>query len=157
MSRPALLLALHEHLHVQGRPAGPLHPGAQGGHVEQEPGLVVHHAAPVEPPVLAHGGLEGRRLPVGQAARRLDVVVGVDQDGGRGGTRPEPGADHVGMRALHPQHLHPLEPCIAQQLGDALGGTLDLPRVKPRRGDAGDADEVAQLVECAVEARFQPL
>jgi hypothetical protein len=77
MGGARLLLAIHEHLHVDRQPPLDLEPRPHGRGVEQDGGLVVHHPATVEATVRPHAGLEGRRLPVIEASRRLDVVVRV--------------------------------------------------------------------------------
>jgi hypothetical protein len=89
-----LLLALDDQLQVHGRPLAALEPGAQGAGEDDDAGLVVDDAAPVEPPGLALSidtrRLEGRASPMALAARGLDVVVGVEEQrrGARTGAEP---------------------------------------------------------------------
>ena len=59
--------------------------GVEGGEVDGDAGFVVGCAAAVEAAV-ALEGFKGRGGPGGFVAGGLDVVVGVEQDGGVGGS-----------------------------------------------------------------------
>ena len=54
-----------------------------------------------------------------------------------------PAADHRGLAAG--AHDVDVQAAAAQQLGDRLGGTLDVRVVEALEGDAGDADEAFQV------------
>ena len=100
--RADLLLALDEH---RDPDAQLLAQHAQRADVRDDARLVVRGTAAVEAAV-ALGGLEGRAVPVGVVAGRLDVVVRVQQHRRRtlrarvGGRRP---------RARHPRHREHLD------------------------------------------------
>jgi hypothetical protein len=66
--RADLLLALDDELDVDRQLALGPEQRLDGGEVGDDARLVVDHAAAVEAAVLAHGRLEGRRLPVRLAA-----------------------------------------------------------------------------------------
>jgi hypothetical protein len=66
--------------------------------VKHQARLVVDDAASVEATVAPVRRLEGRRLPALRATRWLNVVMGVDQNGGGLGTRAEPLPDDTGLR-----------------------------------------------------------
>ncbi len=91
--RACLLLALDDVAHVEGQPAGRGQPGLRRPEVEVHLALVVGHAARVDPPAL-DPGLEGRPDPLLERVDRLDVVVGVDDDGGCPRGLQPVGVDH---------------------------------------------------------------
>ena len=94
----ALLLALDQELHRDGHVV-PERP--QRGGVDHDPRLVVGGAAPVQAAV-ADLGFERRRVPLLERAFRLDVVVGVQQDGRRA-LRPVDLAEHRRVPAVELQ------------------------------------------------------
>ena len=140
--RADLLLALDEELEVQGQPARGLEPGAHRGDVGDEGALVVHRSPPVEAPV-ALGRLEGRRHPLLRPARRLHVVVAVDEQRGRA-RGVEPVRVDVGVLARHLEEAHVLEAGLAQEGRGRLGRAAHLLGREALGGDARDADEVGQ-------------
>ena len=116
-----LLFAFDDDLHVQRKRAGGVEPRTDPGQVQQQPRLVVDDAAAVEPSVVANRGLEGGREPAVEPPRRLHVVMGVDQRGGRtvAGTRPL--AHDIGMGVPLAQDLDAFEPGLAEKLGHLVG------------------------------------
>ena len=122
---------------------GPAAVGAQDREVGHDAGLVVGGAAAVEPAV-ALGGLERRAGPQLVAARRLDVVVGVEQHGrarraarasGRSPPGRRPRRRRSGRRA----------PASRRQRGDGLGAAPGVVGVRGVGPDARDADEAFEV------------
>ena len=114
---------------------------AQGCDVRHDPCLVVGGPAPVEPPVTL-GRLERRCVPKGLVPDGLDVVVGVEGDGGRT-LRPVDVPDD-GRPATLADDLD-LEPLGAEQLGSGLRRPVDLGLVEGVEGDARDPGERLQV------------
>ena len=115
-----LLLAFDEEGHAHGRLSAE---GAQGGQVDRDPGLVVHHAAAVQPRA-ALGRLEGGAAPQGEVAGRLDIQVRVEADGGLPLRRRETGDDR-GLTALA-HHLDVGAGQVGQQCADGVDRLLDV-------------------------------
>ena len=121
--------------------------GQRAGDVQQrqEVALVVGGAAREDAPV-AHRGLERRRRPRLERARRLHVVMAVDQDRGgvlAGGSQlahgermPVPDALQAGLAAGLHDALH--HPC---------GGPLQVRRIAAAGGDRGDSQPVQEVVQ----------
>ena len=99
-----LLLALHEHAHVD-RQGARRRLRARDVQQRQEVALVVGRAARVDAPV-AHIGLEGRRRPRRRVADGLHVVVAVDEHRRRALARRAQLAD--GQRVAVGRHDAPL-------------------------------------------------
>ncbi len=121
--------------------------GPQRGEVRDDVPLAVRGAAPVEATV-ALGELEGRAGPRGVVEGRLDVVVRVEQDGGRA----------VGPGTVAQDDLRPVgrdlqarvDPLRAERVGHPARGALALGAgVEALVGDGRDGDERAQVVERA--------
>jgi len=152
-----LLLPLDDELDVHRKRARCVEPGAERGHVENDPRLVVDDSASIEAPVISARRLEGRRAPVALPARRLHVVVGVDQEGGSVGTGMEPLAHDVGMRVAESQHLHLLEATALEQIGDGIGTARDFCWIEARSGDARNARERYEIVDCCIHPAIEGL
>jgi hypothetical protein len=108
----------------------------QGGQVHRDARLVVGGAAAVEPAVPL-GRLERVAVPGRGLARRLDVVVRVQQDRGSA-RRARPAAEHGGPAVPGGHHVDLGQPRLAEQPGggggagpDVLGGV----RVRRHRRD----------------------
>ncbi len=99
-------------------------------------GLVVCDTAPIDP-LTPLGGLERRAIPFAVLPRRLDVVMGVEQDG-RGPRRPSQGADHGRAAAFADDgHLHPF---CHEEISNRLRTVLNMALVEGierHRRDAG--------------------
>jgi hypothetical protein len=141
--RAGLLLALDEQRDPDRRAAVER---AQRGEVGHDARLVVGGAARVEATV-ALGGLERRRRPQLVAAGRLDVVVGVEQHGRRGGRRGPAGQDG-GRAVVGRQYRDVGRAGPARQLGDGLGAAVGVVGVRGVGPDAGDADEAFEVGAC---------
>ena len=116
---------------------------AQRGQVHRDAGLVVGGAAAVEPAV-PFGRLERVAIPVRGLARRLDVVVRVQQDGG-GTRRAGPAAEHGGTAVPGGHHVDLGQAGLAQQRGDLGGAGPHVPRggrVRRHRRDPHQALQV---------------
>src|SRR5690606_6101545 len=99
--------------------------------------------------------LEGRRGPELERLGGLHVVVAVDEYGRRvrAGAAPFADDDRVAGRALDGG----LERGLAHAGGEPLGGALHVRLVLAARADAGDAEELEQLVAEAAEVRVDVL
>ena len=151
--RTGLLLALDEHGHTQTRLfADVLEERTQRTHVCHDAGLVVGRAATPEPTVLLHG-LERLGVPQFALARRLDVVVGVQQDRRVPGCRGLAGDDGGVPRRVPEglaQDLHAVEGQAPEQAGDGLGTALEVGGVERVPRDAGDRHEGAEFFQQGV-------
>ena len=124
--RARFLFALEEELHPNGETAG----GGMGRHraeVHHDARLVVAGAPPVEPPILLEG-LEWPGLPLFDRPGRLDVVVGIEEDGGCSVRGRQLGEDSrmTGRRLEEPRSL---ETCFVEQTDDLLPGRAHQRRV----------------------------
>ena len=132
--RPRLLLALEHEAQVHRQPAGRLEPCLGGREVDVDLALVIGGTAPVDASVL-DDRFERWLLPEVERVHRLDVVVAVDDDGGRPlGVEPVAIDDGVaaGLADLDMLDAHP-----AQPVGDERRGRPDVVAVLTQRGDAG--------------------
>ena len=147
-----LLLALDDDLHVNGQGSLGFEPGAQRGDVQQDAGLVVHHAATVQAPVLAQGRLEGRGLPSLETTGGLHIMVRGDQY--RGGVVEGRALlpAHVGMRSLELQHLDLVEAGPGEQPRHGIGRPHQLHRIEAVGRNSGNARQLHQLRHAGVEA-----
>ena len=141
----ALLFALDEDFEVDGEGVTGAGEGAQRHEGGEDLAFVVHGATGVEV-LVADDGLEGVRLiPWRLGVGRLDVVVAVEQDGGlaRGF---DPFAIDEGV-ALRLDDLDLVEADLFEGASEEFGGPLDVLLVLGEGADAGDAQEVFELVE----------
>ena len=144
-----LLFALDQHLHVARQRAGGAQPGPHRGGVRDHARLVVGRAAPEQ----AAAGLawfERIARPTIDEAGRLDIVVRVEQHGGRVGS-VGPFADHVRMAVAHAQFADRVEAGRAQEVGDRRRARVHVGRVMRVGADAGDADQRFEVVPGGVE------
>ncbi len=136
-----LLRALHDQLEADRQVVAE---GPQRGEVHDDVALAVGGAAPV-PAAVALGELERRGGPGGVVERRLDVVVGVEQDGRRAGRRRA--VAHHGVAAVRGL----LQVDVAQSgLGEGRrdplrGPAAVLRRVLARVGDGGEGDQLGEV------------
>nr|WP_245806314.1 hypothetical protein [Cryptosporangium aurantiacum] len=112
-----LLLALHQHGYSDRRPSSP---GPDRTQVHREVALVVGGAAP-EQGTVADDRVERRRGPGDRVARRLDVVVGVEQHRGRARRRRDPAGDGRWL-ARDRQQLDVRHAGVRQEIGGQVGG-----------------------------------
>ena len=141
-----LLLALHEHAHVDRQGA---RRGLRARDVQQrqEVALVVGRAARVDA-AIAHVGLEGRRRPCRRVADRLHVVVAVDQHRRRVLARGAQLADR--QRVALGRHHAPLAPDGGQALHHPGGGALEVGGLAAAGRDGRDPQPVQEVVEQAL-------
>ncbi len=113
--------------------------------MHEELSLVVAGAAGVDAIVLV-ARLERRADPLVERVRRLDVVMAVDEHGGRfvAGVHPLAGDDRVVRRLVDRRSL---DADSRELVGDPLRGPAHLARAAGVRGDALDAQELVQLRE----------
>ncbi|MGO4120872.1 hypothetical protein [Arthrobacter sp. YAF16] len=120
----------------------------------QDPCLVIRGAAAVEAAVAFDGG-ERLGLPEPEVAGRLDVVVGVEQDGGLagcGGAACDDGRPARGSILLvAAQDPDVLEAAAADQFGDGVGAGIQRSRIEAGPGDARDRHERLQLLDGGVK------
>jgi hypothetical protein len=112
-----------------------------GSHVGRDSGLVVG-GSPAVQPAAALGGLERRTVPVALVPRRLHVVVGVQQHGGRPRGRWVPGHDRRPPARL--DHLDVREAHRPQQTCHRLGAAGHLRCVAVDVAHGRDADQVLE-------------
>ena len=144
-----LLLALDQDLDVAGELAGGVEPGAHRGDVRDRTRLVVGAAA-AEEPAVALDRFERIGRPPLDVAGGLDVVVRVQQHrGGAGSMRPFP--DDVRVTVVDPQLAHVVETGVTHEVGDRVAARVDVVVVHRVGADAGDADEILELVSGAGE------
>ncbi len=138
-----LLLPLGQDHHVHRQRAVDLHVGLDRLHVEVELALVVHRA-PGEELAVTHLRLEGRRRPLVQRLRGLDIVVAVDQHRGRIRPRPSILTQHDGeaVRGLQ-RHLEARAPHL---VGQPLGRGPHVVPVLRLGADGRDPEELVQLL-----------
>ena len=86
-----------------------------------------------------------------QAARGLDVVMGVDQRGRCALHRARLLRHDVRMGSRDLQDLDVVEARVAQDLRGALGGTHDLRRIEARSRDTGNACQIDELCNRRIE------
>ncbi len=146
--RPRLLLALDDHGDSDAQVVAE-HP--QHGQMERDPGLVVGCATSVEPSVSLLR-LERVGVPGGSVALGLDVVVGIEQDGGCAWWS-RPVGDDGGLAACDRHHLDVGQAGIAEQPGDEIGALTDLVGGRRVRRDRPDPD---QPLEIAADRRQDP-
>jgi hypothetical protein len=103
-----LLFTLDQDPHVAGQRSRAVQPCTDRVGVGHRAGLVVGGAATIETSV-ALLGFERVARPVLDDARRLHVVVRIQQHGRGVGTRVHPFADHERLRSLDPGRAHVLE------------------------------------------------
>src|SRR5882672_3940115 len=104
-------------------------------------------AAPREEPAIPLHGLERIRLaPLLLLAGGLHVVVRIEEQG-RAALGLGPLSVRVGVGAGHLQHLHVLQALAAHQVAGALRATAHLLPVESVEGDAGDPDQLLQLLQ----------
>ena len=151
---PDLLLALDDHLHVDGQPPRRLQVGRDRGDVHEHSRLVVDDTAAVETAIVPPRRLEGRGHPLLGPARGLDVVVGVEQHGGCA-LRVQPLPVHVRMPSGHGEDLAALEAGLPEDLEDLLRAPADRRARRGLRRDARDPGELDELVEVVVPARLE--
>ena len=90
---------------------------------------------------------ERRRFPLIQRVGRLDVIVRIHQDGGLAG-----GVEPIGIKkrmSLGGDHFDIVHADAPQFVGDKIGGLLHIRFVLVKRADAGNAEEVLQLIDKA--------
>ncbi len=135
-----LLLALDEHHHVDRQVVAVRPDRPEVGH---DPGLVVGGAAAVEAAVPL-GWLERRGVPVGRVVLRLDVVMRVEQHGGRsvgsGLVR-----DHRGRAALAADDVDLGETLGPEQVGHRVGRAPHLTGARGVGAHRLDADQVLEV------------
>jgi len=145
-----LLLPLHEDGHAEAEVVAAVGGrGAQGGGVGHHPGLVVGRAPPVQAAVALLGD-ERFGVPQLAPARGLDVVVGVEQHGRPAGRGPAVGDDGGVSRPVtqgHAQDLHLLQAGVREHAGHGHRTALELRGVEGLPGDAGDRDQLDELLE----------
>ena len=166
--RADLLLALDDQLHVAGQPPVRGETGAQRRHVHHESGLVVDDAAPVEPAVRAQRRLERRGEPLLGAARRLHVVVRVDQHGRRarrrrGATRRRRTGARRAPQAPPPARARsraaaPPTACAERSSSRGSKPAADTPgmRASSRSSASVRSKSRVELRECGVAIRLSP-
>ena len=139
-----LLVALEEEAQVERQPIGSCQPGLRRLEVHEELALVVARAAGVDPVVLV-ARLERRSDPLVQRVRRLDVVVAIDEHGGRvrAGVQPVAGDDRVAARLVQ---LRVVDPDPGQLVGHPLRGAA---HVVPAVGIGADRLDAQELVQAA--------
>ncbi|BCW78684.1 hypothetical protein NicSoilC5_07030 [Arthrobacter sp. NicSoilC5] len=119
-----------------------------------DPGLVVRGAPAVKASVLFDGG-EGLRSPQGFVAHRLNVMMGVQQDGGfsfggrTAGDDGRPTGRTVGF--VRGQHLDLTDPGTPKEFGDGLGASLQGGALKAGPGNPGYGNELLEPCKCLVE------
>src|SRR5690606_32081712 len=106
--------------------------------------LVVRGAAGKEVAV-ADGGLERWRVPLAHRVHRLDVVVTVDEQGGRAGDGRGLRPDHRVAAALEQVDDGTAEP--AQVIDEPGGGAAAVLRVGRQGADARNREELGELLE----------
>ena len=144
-SRPGLLLAFDDHLHVHRHSARGLQPRLDRGDVHEDPCLVVRGAASPQPPVLLDR-IERLGRPLLLVARRLHVVMRVEKER-RPARRLEPLAVCVRVGFWHLEKLDVVHADPAQQIAGRLAALAHLLLVEPLEGNAGNADELLQLLD----------
>ena len=125
--------------------------GVEGGEVDGDAGFVVRCAA-AEEAAVALDGFEGWGGPGGFVAGGLDVVVGVEEDGGVAGVGEAVAVDG-GVGALSFEECEVVEAGVFEQGDGEFGGATDVVGVEAVGGDGGDADEGFQVVAERGEAR----
>src|SRR6266545_4334492 len=144
--RADLLLALDEHGHPDRRPPVV---GAQHRQVRGDPGLVVGGPAAVQAPI-PFDRRERRAGPGARIAGRLDVMVGVEQDGRLARWRRAAG-EHRGLAALDAvEDLDLGRPGAAEQPGRHLRAATHLRR---GAGIGAHGRDLDQGFEVAPDAR----
>ena len=134
-----LLLALHEHRHPDGRLSVP---GPNRSRVHDDARLVVGGAS-AEQPAVPLDRLVGVGGPQAPGPLRLDVVVGVQQDGGGAGRSGEP-PDHGRVGTLDLQDLG-LRAEVGQELLRGFAGGADVGRIELREAHGRDADQPLEI------------
>jgi hypothetical protein len=143
--RACFLLAFEKERHAEAQSGsqnlGDCCIGCDVGH---DAGFVVRGAAAVETPVLLDSG-EGCSLPQTLVARRLDVVVRVEQDG-RFAFRGKPAGDDGGaawsaVRLVTAKDLHLLKARGAEELCHGFGAAFERRPVKAGPGDPRNCDQ----------------
>ncbi len=147
---PHLLLAVEDTADVDGEPAGSPQPGLQRQDLGDDGPLVVGGAPPKE--MVPHPNrLERRGAPIGSRPRRLDVVVAVDQEGGRPG-ETAPLSDHQGT-ALHGEYANLIESCLLEPAREPRRAP---PHVRSPGGVRADRREPHHRPEIGDQARAVP-
>ncbi len=144
---PQLLLPFHDQLQVERELA--THRKHQLDALEVHPhlALVVDRPAPVEVAV-ANLRLERGRPPLLERVNGLHVVVAVDERGRELRVDDSLGVDGRMARRLH--DLGMLEAGSAGRVGEVFGVAADVGRMGGIRRDAGDAEELDELVHMAL-------
>ena len=137
------LLALGEDDHVHRQRAARREVRLERFDVEIELAFVVDRTAR-EDLAVAHRRLEGRAVPQLERLGGLHVVVAVDEHRLRArlGLAPFTDDDRVALRRMD-RRVHT---DLVQRLGDPAGGARRVGVVLRARADAGNAEEVEQLV-----------
>jgi hypothetical protein len=138
----ALLLALDHDLDGD---RGSRRERADRGGVRHDPALVVGGSAPVHTAV-SDGRLEGRGVPFVERALRLDVVVGVEQDGRRP-IRTAQLAEHRGVPPRKLEEPHAAQAGVGQHILGGLRRGSDDRGVVPRIAHGGDPHQPLQLCD----------
>jgi hypothetical protein len=124
--------------------------------VHHDAGLVIGGAA-TEEPSFSFGGLEGRTPPQVSLACWLDVMVGVEEQGGlsRGATVVPV---HIRMSPRYLEEPYVFEAPAAQEVGDGVCAVPNLSGREALEGDARDSDqrlEVVHALGCISRALLQ--
>src|SRR4030095_16517896 len=149
MLAPRLFLPFHDEADIHRQISFYLESGLQGVQVHEDARLVVSHPTAVEP-TLTERRFEGGTLPVRNSARRLDIVVAVEKNGGTS-RRLEPFSVNIGMAAGNFKDLHPLEARLFHLFGRPRGRVFQGLGGKTLEADAGDFGIVDELLKEAVE------
>jgi hypothetical protein len=137
-----LLFAFEDALHIDGKRAGAAQPAFERLDVGEHLSLVVGGATAVEA-VAAQGRRKGRRDPVCERLRWLNVVVPVDQDGrSTRDVQPVRRDDRMVPRGNHP---HVLQTDRPQVNGEPVRAAPYVCRVNRLRADAGETDERSEF------------
>jgi hypothetical protein len=115
--------------------------------VDHDPALVVRGAPAVHPAVL-HDGLEGGRVPFIERAFRLDVMVRVEEDGGRA-LRSGELAEHGRMTSVELEQARIRHARLGEDVPRRLRGGTDVGRVVGRVAHRGDPHEPLELTDRA--------
>ena len=134
-----LLLTLDEHGHSD-RELVAVSP--DGGEVSGDPGLVVGGTASIQALATLRGD-EGRTLPVALVARRLHVVVGIQEHGGTPHGCRLSGQD--GRRGIPDRDQLDVEALGLEQVGDRGRGPAHVVGVLREQTHAGNCDESLEI------------
>lgn len=137
--------AFHDDFEIERELAAvSLHEGFEGLHLHPELALVVDGTARIDI-VIALGRFEGRRDPFVERIGRLDVVVGVAENGGLAGS-----VEPVGIKKRVAAGGNDLDVFQSNALhvgGNEFGGALNVGFVFCESADAGDAKKIFEFVD----------